>query len=154
MKMKFVSEERRRDSTSKQKTPRSRNFPSAIWLLVLKMEIRKMIHIYLLIQTSTLDELHHISRFSVFQTWLSSRWSQSLRWFTRAKASGMLSPSEQKSSKTASRRSSAQLHTAWDQRHKQELQLLRSEVILNFLWLNKKTKWINKIKPCFLKFRL
>lgn len=48
---------------------------------------------------------------SVSLTGLSSRWSQSLRWLTRAKASGMLSPSEQKSSSTASGRSSAQLNT-------------------------------------------
>lgn len=42
-------------------------------------------------------------------TGLSSRWSQSLRWFTSANASGMLSPSEQKSSSTASGISCAQL---------------------------------------------
>lgn len=44
-------------------------------------------------------------------TGLSSRWSQSLRWLTRVKASGTLSPSEQKSSSTASGRSSVQLST-------------------------------------------
>lgn len=42
-------------------------------------------------------------------TGLSSRWSQSLRWFTSANASGMLSPSEQKSSSTLSGISCAQL---------------------------------------------
>lgn len=48
-------------------------------------------------------------------TGLSNRWSQSLRWLMSVKASGILSPSEQKSSSTASGRSSAQLRATDNQ---------------------------------------